>query len=223
MPALPDVNKVLKLVLKFLDVASKVAIVTDHIQYSGTAPTNTDLSSFNTAVANAYANHLKSLTSDKWTMTEVMSTDLTSPTSAQAIDGFGVAGTASGFLPADACAVISQFIGRRYRGGHAKQFWPLGVESNLLDPSNWNSTFLSAFNTAYGAYRADVQSGVWSGGGTLTPVMVSYYSGFTNVTYPTGRMRAVPTRRTTPLVDIVVNEAPRVTIGSQRRRQSTGA
>jgi len=223
MPALPDVAKVLKVVLRFLDTAAKIAIVTDHVKYSGTAPTATDLSSFNTATANAYANHLKALTSDKWQLTEVTSTDLTSPSAAQSIDGFSVQGTASGFLPADACAVISQFINRRYRGGHAKQFWPLGVQSNLQDPNEWNTTFLSALNTAYASYRTDMFAGVWSGGGVISPVMVSYYEGFTNVTYPTGRIRAVPTRRATPLVDDVMNEAPRVTIGSQRRRQSTGA
>jgi hypothetical protein len=55
----------------------------------------------------------------------------------------------------------------------------------------------------------------------LTPafqVNVSYFSGFTNVTFPSGRIRPVPKLRSVPLVDTVTSWSTNPNVASQRRR-----
>lgn len=191
-----------------------------YIQYTGTAPTNSQLVTFNGAVASALSSDVKSLWEADAECFQIETIDLTSPTAATATTAETIQGTRSSpYVAAGSCMVTSYEIGRRYRGGHPRGYWPPGVGSDLTNPNNWSTTYTGLCVTGYNAYFAALIAAGWSGAGTLTHVNVSYYEGFTVITNPiTGRARNVPTLRVTPVVDAITSLIVRSTVGSQRRR-----
>lgn len=191
-----------------------------YIHYTGTAPTNAQLATFDAAVNTAWGTNMKPLMPLSGTMTQIESADLTSSTGAVDTSPFSVAGTRAGTnLPADQCLVSSYEIARRYRGGHPRAYWYFGVVADQASPLVWSTTFTNSCNTGINAFFTALVAAGWTGAGTLTHVNVSYYEGFTVFTNPiTGRARNVPTVRGTPLVDTVTSVASKTSIGSQRRR-----
>lgn len=220
MAALPVVPKTLKLAVSVLDDAGRQLLSRVFITYTGTAPTAGQLNTFCAAVATAWGSDLKSLVIPSRTLDLVEAVDLSSVTGASGFASPSTAGTRSGGeLPADASMVISYEIVRRYRGGHARGYWCFGAATDLLDASNWSSTFLTAVGTGWAAFIAAVEAAGWSGAGTLTHSNISQYEGFDVVTDPiTHRARNVPQVRVPPLIDTVTSYVYRPRIGSQRRR-----
>ncbi len=226
MPALPSVPKTLRVALKHNDTSADPDVVTRFfIQYSGTAPSNSDLNTFCAAVGTAWTNHLAALHNATVQLAEVTAEDLTSPTSAVGTALIGSAGTLSGtLLGAGTAAVFSYAIGRRYRGGHPRAYWQMGVGASLATRNEWTSAFAIAADTAMPAFFTDVLAAGWALAGSLSHVNVSYFSGFTVITNPiTHRARNVPTLRVTPVVDTVTSVALNPKIGSQRRRNLQSA
>jgi hypothetical protein len=221
VPALPAVPKVLRVALTGTMTGSSPWLTRFYLQYTGTAPTNAQLITLCGTMATAYNADLKSLAHADVVMTGQDIIDLSSPTSAVAIDTFAGTGTRAGTVnPAQACLVLSYEIARRYRGGHPRGYWPFGDASDLTDPGHWTGAFTSACATGFASFFAAMVAGGWTGAGTITQVNVSYYSGFTVVTSPTtGRARNVPTLRVTPLIDAVTSIVPRTSVGTQRRRE----
>lgn len=222
MPALPNVSKVLKVALSGTFSSGQVWLSRFYIGYTGTAPLVADLVTFNTAVATAYGADLKTLLPPVNVLTQIETIDLTSPTSAVAIDTVSVAGTRSGSpVPAQVCLVSSYEIARRYRGGHPRGYWPWGVQTDIASAGSWATAFTSACTTGLNSFFTALVAAGWSGAGTLSQKNVSYYSGFTVVTNPvTGRARNVPTLRVTPLQDPVTSIVSRISYGTQRRREA---
>lgn len=221
MPALPSVPKVVQLAFETQDGDGTPPFINRiHFAYTGTAPTNSELSSFATTVLTAWSSALApSMSTDK-EATGLVAIDLSSPTSAVA----EVTGTVSGALtgtklPADTSFVMSATVGRRYRGGHPRSYLPLGDNTSVSNVRSWSSGFMTAVITAWSGFVTAVEGAGWAGAGTLSPVNVSYYAGYHLVTYPSGRSRDVPTLRVGgPLVDPIVGYVPRAKFGSQRRR-----
>lgn len=222
MPALPSVSKVVRTALTMNLGDGTPALTRFFTQYSGTAPTNADLATFDTALATAFGTNLKSLMDNGMLLNQVESIDLSSVTAAVDTSTVSVAGTrGSATLAASTALVASYRIARRYRGGHPRGYWPFGIQTDLNDRNTWKSTFTSACNTGLTAFFTAVNAAGWSGAGTLTHVNVSYYHGFTVVTNPiTGRARNVPTLRGTPLVDLVTGVFAQPSTGAQRRRDA---
>jgi hypothetical protein len=191
-----------------------------YTQYTGTAPSNAQLHTYDAALASAYTADLASLVDGASTLTQIESVDLSSATSAVDTSAESIAGTRSGAeVPAIACTVVSYEISRRYRGGHPRGYWRMGIANDLSDEGHWTSGFLSSVLSGLNAFYTAVVAAGWSGAGTLSHVNVSYYSGFTVVVNPiTGRARNVPTVRVSPLIDAVTSIIPRSSIGTQRRR-----
>lgn len=220
MPALPNVSKVIRLDFLFELAGTVPALSRQFYRYSGSAPDLTDITVFaDNAVAAYTGNCLGDLTAEK-TFLGVEATDLSSATAAQALSPVSVAGTdGANPNPNDVALVVGYQIGRRYRGGHPRGYWPHGGEPNLADPRTWDSGSLSTFVGDLAAMQSSIIAGGWGTSGTITQVNVSYFRGFTVVTSPTtGRARNVSTPRSTPLVDTVVNYIGRPLIGNQRRR-----
>lgn len=190
------------------------------LQYTGTAPTAAQLTTFNTALNTAWTGNLKGLCGSEIVLTEIESTDLTSALAAQAVTGVSNAGNRSGGLvPSSACVVTSYEIARRYRGGHPRGYWPFGTDTDVSTELVWAAGLLTSVNTDLPAFIAAAAAAVWSGGGTISQVNVSYYHGFTVVTDPvTGRARNKPTLRTSVTPDAVTSIVARASIGTQRRR-----
>jgi hypothetical protein len=220
MPALPNVPGTLKVALSGITNSPLPWLSRFFVNYTGTAPTAAQLTTFNAAVNTAYGADLKSLAGNAITLTQVESIDLTSSTGAVAINTVSTAGTrGTDYLPTQVAHVVSYEIARRYRGGHPRGYWPFGIHTDITSPDDWNSSFLSASLTGFNAFFAAIVAAGWSGAGTLTHCNVSYYEGFTVVTSPTtGRARNIPTTRVTPLIDTVTSIVPRASVGTQRRR-----
>jgi hypothetical protein len=190
-------------------------------QYTGTAGSLSDSGAlaWATAVSASWATHLAPDLSHQLTLTKVTVTDLSS-----SIGGFGEfdssnAGTsADPSLPAGTAMVIKQHIERRYRGGHPRQYLAGLTANELNDPQTWKPATVGQFQTDYTAFRAACAAGCPVGIGPAVDVNVSYFQGFTNHTYPSGRVRPIPNLRGTPVVDVISSFGVNNKVGSQRRR-----
>lgn len=199
------------------------AITRFYIGYTGTAPTNSDLNEFCEDVSNDFTTDLKALMHPDNQLVEVTAEDLTNNTSAVGFWSGTIAGSRSGHtLPGGACVVASYKIPRRYRGGHPRGYWPLLSAEDLDGPNVWGASVIAGTQTDLNQFFTDVVAEGWTGAGTLSHLNVSYFQGFTNVTFPSGRIRPVPTRRGTPVTDTVSTVAVNPHVGSQRRRNQQG-
>lgn len=221
MPALPPVPGVVRITFQAklsgdLDVINRF-----YQKYSGTpgALSSSGAVAWATACGPAWSTHLASFTSTDYTLETITVEDLTSATGAVGIFDSSAAGTdASPILSAGSAAVVKSVIVRRYRGGHPRQYLGGMASDNLNTAQSWTSTFVANLATAYTAFRAACAAGCPTGIAPATDVNVSYFQGFTNHTFPSGRVRPIPTLRGTPLVDQIASFEVNPKVGSQRRR-----
>lgn len=219
MPALPSVPGVIRIDKYFSIGEDSNGKCREFMSYSGSAPSNSELATLASLWRSSWASGVAAYQSDQAALTSVVITDLSSPTAAIGEDTTVVTGGASAWmLTADSCFLESRPVARRYRGGHPRIYWPLGTTADALDPQKWTTGFVAACGGALNALGAAVRAGVWSGGGTLTSVSVSYYTGFTVHTGTTGRARNVSTVRPVPLVDTLLSSHYQQGIASQRKR-----
>lgn len=191
-----------------------------YMRYSGSAPLGADLLALAAAVGSSWDATVSYAVHEDFTLTDCTITDLTSATSPEATASFSHAGRLSGGrLPADTCMVIGLPVARRYRGGHGRIYVFCGDESKIASEQEWSEAFVSGMQSGWAGFMGDIAAAVWSGGGTLSHVVVSYYHGNTIETHGSPpRARNVPVLRETPLVDQVLAYEARARIGSQRRR-----
>lgn len=222
MPPLPPAPSVLRVALSGTQAVGDVWLTRFFLQYTGTAPTPTQLGTFDNAVSTAFSSDLKGHMDIDKTLTQIETIDLSSSTGAVAILPVSVVGTRSGAVnPPQICTVVSYKIARRYRGGHPRGYWPLGGNADLATANEWNTSYTAAVDTDMGTFFNALFASGWTGAGTISHVNVSYFSGFTVVTDPiTHRARNVPTLRGTPLIDAVTTVQTRLLIGTQRRREA---
>lgn len=221
MPPLPPVPAVVKLLMQTTNAdAGYVSVNGIHIHYTGTAPTPSQLASFATTAATAWGSAYNSHMSSSDSLTGVEAMDLTSPTAATADVTVAHPGTLTGTQLADDVAfVLSAQVARRYRGGHPRSYLKLGDVTSVGDGRTWDSGFLTAVVTASAGLYTAIEGAGWSGAGTLSPVNVSYYFGYHNVLYPSGRRVDVPSLRVSgPVVDQITGFVGRPRFGTQRRR-----
>ena len=221
MPALPDVPNVLRLTA-FWHIGEDLSVSNSlDFKYTGGPPSATDATALAQTASTNAATHLYPIlqsnqTCDFWTCR-----DLASHAGAFGQSAAGSAGTGSGgILPAATCVLTNYKIGRRYRGGKPRTYWPFGTTNDLQDESTWSSTAVGNFGTHIAAWFASM-IGVTEGTTEITEhVNVSFYSGFTSVLNPiTGRTKDVAKLRTGgPVVDTIVAQTISNKPGSQRRR-----
>lgn len=217
--------QVLKCQFIILQAAGASAFVHVYLRYNGTAPSSTDLNNVAGALSTAWNTNYAPLCSVNYSLTNVNVTDLTSPTSAQGTNAVVHPGTRTGVgLTANDCMLVNQKIARRYRGGKPRQYWPLGVSSDLGNDFVWISAFLTSANTALTGFNNALLAVTWAGATITQIVNVSYFQNFTVKTNPiTGRARNVPTLRPTPVIDPVTNHTINSRVATQRRRQHFSA
>lgn len=220
MPTLPNVPKVIR-----YDIFSALANVVTmrnrvFMQYSGTL----SLVDLGTLLANAstgWSTNMSPLLSTSFSVLGFTGTDLSTPSSPQAVNNTVLTGAVAG-SPSEAAiaAIIKLKIARRYRGGHPRFYLPGVPVANYATGSvnQWSSTFLNSLAAAFSAFIARAVLTPPAAVGTLIQVNVSYFSGFTNKTFPSQRIRPVPTLRGAPIVDAVISYTVNPRIGSQRRR-----
>lgn len=220
MPALPAVPNVARVEIQFNDEGDALIQSRLYWRYSGGPPSGADATSLaNQIYAGAAAEFAPLLETTK-TLIGVRFTDLSSASGADATHAANTPGTRSGNrLPASTCTLAVHIIGRRYRGGKPRTYWPFGTDSDLATAQAWTTGFSSALGGAWlGFFTA--MNGYTAGSTALTAeVAVSYYHGFTVVTNPiTGRAKNVSTLRAAPVVDTVTTTLWPTKLASQRRR-----
>jgi len=157
-------------------------------------------------------------------LNSIMLTDLTSASSPQAIASTGRTGTNGGTsVPNSIAFVVKDRIARRYRGGHPRTYLPGVPTARLSGPDTWDATngtnLLNDWVTYINACMAAAPAGV----GAVLEVNVSYFAGFTNHTFSSGRIRPLATPRAVPLIDAIVGHSFNPRVASQRRRNHQSA
>lgn len=219
MPPLPPVPSVLKVILGYTGPDTDAANIL-HFHYTGAAPTTAAMNALATDISTAWNAHLAAGTTFEYNLTSVETIDLASATGASGLNTTSHIGTDTNpIMSAQAAFVVKKKIARRYRGGHGKTFLPPPGAVNLNDLGHWTASFVTNNTARYVAFIAAIvaQADV----PIDTEVQVSYYSGFTNVTTSSGRMKAKPTLRVSPVVDTVTSVLGDSRVGSQRRRNGT--
>lgn len=220
MPALPSPGKVVRVDL-FQTITPNARIRNRlFFSFTGAGPTVGDMNTFLTTCINAWGANMKPLVTSAHALTGIQGTDLTSSTGAQSLlTVSGQVGTSSGTAGAASQSIIIRFkIGRRYRGGHPRFY--LGALNNgaLTDAEHWGTATGSSVQAGFAAFIAACVTSPPTNLGTMAHVNVSYFAGFTNKTFPSGRTHPVPVVRGTPLVDPVLSYSVNLIVGTQRRR-----
>lgn len=220
MPPLPPVAKMLR-----VDLVQSFGTDTNirnrlFFLYSGAGPSTSDLTTLATTIANAWSANISPQISGGHTLTGINITDLTSATGAQVITAQNKPGTINtgSALSASTSAIVKFKIARRYRGGHPRFYLSGQVSGNVQSPQQLTSAYQSGLATAFGVFIAAIETSPPTNIGTLVHENVSYFSGFQNKTYPSGRTRPVPVLRGSPLTDLVQSYSVNPRVGNQRRR-----
>jgi len=220
MPALPNVAKVVRVDFHQTFANDLSCLNRIFLSYAGAlsqADAQTWVNTINTSWGRPTA--MKGVQVAAAALSRVVLTDLTSNTSPQAENDTAISGTnASNPLSAGAAFCLKFKLARRYRGGHPR-IYILGASQNLLfNAQQWSATTITAYLAAWNDFMTNGPLTAPSAVSTVNHVNVSYFSGFHNVTFPSGRIRPVPTLRNTPAVDLVVAYAGNPQVASQRRR-----
>lgn len=222
MASLPAVAKGVRVDFHFKQAEDANIQIREFFQYSGTLST-ADAVTWLGQMQAGMASFLGSFMSNTLSLTLSELTDLSSNTAPQVQNSTGAAGGSSDVaLPAGTAMVLRKHINRRYRGGHPRVYLP-GMHDNLLhDANTWDTTALANGVADYITFisACTALTGL-SAVGTATHVNISYFQGFTNHTYPSGRVKAIPNPRVTPVVDTITNISGNPNVASQRRRNET--
>jgi len=225
VPALPDAPQILRVEFQFQPTPSKVCKVRQHWRYTGGPPTNADCVAFaNEAMTEFAAAGGAALMRSAWTLESTFVTDLTGPTMGMggsthsAIPGTRDSGSGH-TLPDDVAVLANYSVGRRFRGGHPREYWPFGEAEDLLDQRTWSGALLAAVDTFISTYLAAFAAFTTGSTSLNAQVLLSYYEGFRVVDGSTGRARNVPLVRAAPLIDALAFIGSNHGIASQRRRR----
>jgi hypothetical protein len=190
-----------------------------YLKYAGSAPTGSNCSTLASDISSAWASNLSSLLRSGSDLTEVDVLDIATASGFSGQATTTQAGSRTGGpLPASTAMNVEYGIQFRYRGGKPRGYYPFGTDTDLNDQSHWTTTFQALVQTGINDFFSAVTALSVGAVGALGHVDLSYYHGFTNVTNPSGRTRAVPTYRATALHRDVISYIPKLVISSQRRR-----
>lgn len=137
-------------------------------QYSGVAPSASNLSTLANSMVNAWQANIQSLVVAPIALNSVVATDMASNTGAQGVFSEIVTGTrGDDTIPANAALLVSYPTPLRYRGGHARSYILCGGFADLQDPMNWKPAFVNLVQTSWNTFLASVV-GSTAGSTTLT-------------------------------------------------------
>jgi hypothetical protein len=190
-----------------------------NFRYAAASLSGANLTSLANQMEGWYEANFGALLNSEHKLVQIVCTDLNSSTGAQGTWSGSFSGTRTGLsMTAETCALVNYKIGRRYRGGKPRTYWPWGSSTDLATPQTWNGSFVSAVNSAITAFNTSAVA--YSGPPDITEqVSISYYSGGTWVQNPvTGAYHFHPAVRPTPVIDSIVARSCNQMPGSQRRR-----
>lgn len=220
MPALPPVPQTLRIAYDWTIDEDMKAVCREYYRYSGPGASAAGLATLAGNIHSSYVTNLAPLFHSSRVLNSVQITDLTSATAPEGGATGDAPGTRAGTkLPASAAVLQSQEISRRYRGGHPRTYWPMGVEDDMFDSQTWKNNFCRVeVQNGLNAHFTDWSTDLVPGIDFVENVNISYYEGFTVHTGTTGRARNVSTPRLAPLVDVVQGFIIRLAIAQIRKR-----
>lgn len=223
MPPLPSVSKVVRVDHHFTLAGDANAQVRMFFQYGGVL-SQADALTWANAIATSWGAHMMAQLSNALSLTSTVLTDLSSASAPQAISTTSSTGSLAGVATSGATAIVmKKKIARRYRGGHPRMYIPGPSSGQLATEQTWAAGYIASVNTAFAAYVSDALTNVPAAAAPATEVNVSFFSGFTNKTFPSGRTHPVPTARVTPLVDVIIANTMNPRPANQRRRSLQGS
>lgn len=176
MPALPNAAQVILVTLKGTNQGAPWN-VTLHTKYQGVKPTPAQLIAYITQFQTGFATHMAPIMNPLVILTTISGADLTDETGAVGDFNLTVPGTRTGTpLPTSAAVVSSWKVALRYRGGHARSYWPGGNVADVSNGRTWQSTFQTAAQTAAVGFRTYI-NGLTLNASPTSMVMLSYYKG----------------------------------------------
>lgn len=192
-----------------------------YLSYAGAAPTPGNCATIAADIHTAWTTNIAPLISDAIALAEVDVLDIASLTGASGQwTGHELGTLSGGTIPASAAVNVEFGIARRYRGGKPRMFLPAPTSSQLLDSGHWTVAYVGDVQTGVAAFFTAIEALSVGAVGALAHVNLSYYAGFKNITNSSGRERAVPTYRSSALLDIVESYIVKAVVGSQRRRRT---
>jgi len=218
MPALPAAVKVVRVDFHMQETDSPNMMIHLFAQYGGTLSSG-DATTWCAAFRSNFITDVMAQMANQVTLFKTVLTDLSSNTAPQVIDtttGTGALGTSATIA---GLSVIIQFkIARRYRGGHPRIYLPGLRASDVSNLNQINPTQANNIKTAWQTFITAAMGACPAAASPASHVNVSYFHGFTNVTFPSGRVHAVPTPRGAPQIDAVSSYGINPVVGMQRRR-----
>lgn len=220
MPPLPAVPNVLR--YDFLQSMQSQPDIQNRLYfaYTGGPPSPSDLLASAVALAASWHTNMHPHQVPELTLNAVRGIDLNSNTGAVVVANAGTVGTFADDPQGLGVALVVQFkIARRYRGGKPRLYMagpPFGAIVGATGA--WGAGYTAA---VLASFQAMVAGFVGTTFGALTIGAhhnVSYFSGFHNVTLPSGRETSRPTVRGVAVVDQVTGYAINPRPASQRRR-----
>jgi hypothetical protein len=205
MPPLPPANGVVKWAFKHVNTVGATAYSHMFGQVTTPPATSAQLQALANATVTAYNANLNAFMHNSWKMSLVECIDLSASPVLPGVATNATSGSITGNpLTAETAVLINMTVGRRYRGGHPRMYWPWGGQTSLFDALHWSTTFTNPFGAAWSAFINALAGTTGGLPGIANWVNVSYYSH--NALRPT------------PVLDTVlawnINPIP----GSQRRR-----
>jgi hypothetical protein len=206
-----------------LYLAQPWAVVT-HWKYDGQTQdwTAANIQTLATELKNGWANNLATFHVSQVVLQNVQTVDLgnSAPVTGQELNGVSGTHPSTGGLPSSTCFVVSDRIGARYRGGHPRQYLPIGTPSDTNSESTWSPTFVSNATAGWVGLVNHVRSVLPPvNGSQLSQVSIAYTYTYENV--PT-KNKYVKVRTGLKNVYVVQSYIGRSLIGTQRRRLVAG-
>jgi hypothetical protein len=174
MPPLPNAPNIVKVRL----VGTNQTTIWNnilHLQYTGPAPSVADCQTVADAVMSAWGASIKALVNVNADLERVDIVDLTSATTSEGSSSLvPIIGTRVGTdLAAQVAGVVSWSANLRYRGGHPRNYMPIGVTADVVGGKSWITAFQTEALAGARAFRTALNA-VVHGTTTYKLVMLSY-------------------------------------------------
>jgi hypothetical protein len=194
-----------------------------YMNYSGTAPTAANCATIATDVAAAWLTHMAPVTEENYYLNEVDCLDIATDMGASGTwSGANQGSDAGAAVPASVSMNIDFTIAERYRGGKPRIYLPPPSVTGLGSVNQWSTGTLTSVNSAWSGFINEVLALSVGAVGTLSHVLLSYYSGV-YTTSPPWRgpgYKYPPKYRDTAMSLPITGYAAQTIVGSQRRRRT---
>lgn len=218
MAPLPPAPGVIEVGLHWTIGEDSSAVTKLHFSATGGTPAQADLTTMAAAVGAAVNTNMINQFNGAVKLTQVTCKELTSGIGTQGSDSTVRTGSnANNSMPAQVCFLVNYRIGRSYRGGKPRSYFPPPTTDKQQDPQTLSSGGISGFTTALTAVLAAIVGHTFGAINVTGQVSVSYYNGG-SWSIVSGRPHFTPVRRSSPQIDPVLSWSVAPKFGTQRRR-----